>query len=223
MTGRRRILLVTALALGGVAAWISIDLNNHTRHDLRRFDPREVARLETGMWRSYYGHERVRLFTGLIDLLRRQYHLPFWRASAGALHAARAAVVFQRGHNRPDYMKALPDLVSFYRLIRGNSNTAFDVNKAAALELEWWIIHRERARHNPKDLVNALAELQAEIYQQPVFTFEEHAKARADAMLIRDKRAQAGGVSEADWNRIGALLERSWISLATVVSARNSI
>lgn len=68
MTGRRRVLLVTALALGGVAAWIFIDLNNHTRDDLRRFDPREVARLETGMWRSYYGHESVRLFTALIDL-----------------------------------------------------------------------------------------------------------------------------------------------------------
>lgn len=97
------------------------------------------------------------------------------------------------------------------------------MNKAAALELEWWIIHRERGRHIPEDLVNALAGLQAEIYQQPVSTFEEHANARANAMLIRDERAQAGSVSEADWNRIGVLLERSWVSLATVVPARNGI
>ena len=214
----RRILVIAGLMTVLLAAWIVLSLTNHSRHDLRRFDGREVGRLETAMWRSYYDHRGVRLFGELIGLLRQQYHLPFWRATAGAYHAARAAVVFQRGHGRSEYMLALPDIERFYTLIRENSETPFDVKKASALELEWWIVHRERAHRNPADLVNALAALQAEIYGQPAAHFAEHAKARADAMLIRDAQAQAGGVSQADWSCIEALLERSWVSLEKVVA-----
>ena len=215
----RRIIAIIALSILLLGAWILLSLTNHSRHDLRRFDGREVGRLETAMWRSYYDHRDVRLFGELIGLLRHQYHLPFWRATAGAYHAARGAVVFQRGHGRPEYILALPDIERFYTLIRENSETPFDVKKVSELELEWWIVHRERAHRNPADLVNALAALQAEIYRQPAARFAEHAKARADAMLIRDAQAEAGGVSPADWSCIEALLERSWVSLQKAVSS----
>jgi len=216
----RRIVAVAGVTTLLLAAWIVLSLTNRSRHDLRRFDGREVGRLETAMWRSYYDHRDVRLFGELIRLLRQQYHLPFWRASAGAFHAARAAVVFQRGHARSEYLLALPDIERFYMLIRENSDTPFDVKKASALELEWWIVHRERAHRNPADLVNALAALQAEIYHEPAARFAEHAKARADAMLIRDAQAEAGNLSQADWSCIEALLERSWVSLQNAVSSR---
>jgi hypothetical protein len=144
----------------------------------------------------------------LAELLRRQYQFRYWRSFVTAYHAAQAAVVFQRGHNRTEYLKALPDLESFYSTIREHSVTPFDVKKAAAAELEWWIVHRERDRHKPGDLEGSLAELQSLIYQQPAARFEEHAKARAGAMLLRD--ASPG---EPDWRRIGALLDRSWVAL----------
>jgi hypothetical protein len=32
-------------------------------------------------------------------------------------------------------------------------------------------------------------------------------------MLLRDSAAEAGTVSEADWTRIGELLDRSWSTL----------
>src|SRR5438105_5087960 len=140
----RRWLMVCAAAVASVVLWVTIDLANRSRHDLRNFDGHEVARLETAMWRSYYDHHRLQLFLELAELLRRQYHLPFWQSNVAAYHAARAAVVFQRGHSRPDYMLALPDLVSFYGSIQQHSTTPFDVDKVAGLELEWWIMHRER-------------------------------------------------------------------------------
>jgi len=93
----------------------------------------------------------------------------------------------------------------------------FDVNRAARLELEWWIIHRERAKHPEGDLDRALAELQAEIYHVPVEKLIEHARLRAEAMRIRDTKAGAGGVTEADWTRIGEVLRESWRSLSQVV------
>jgi hypothetical protein len=153
----------------------------------------------------------------LVELFRRQYHLPFWRACLGAYHAARAAVVFQRGQNRAEYEKALHDLVDYYAIIRRSSDVASSVPTAAHLELEWWIVHRERAWHAPGDLEESLAALQAAVYQRPESLFREHAKARAKAMLLRDAAAEAGGVSGQHWNQIASLLDDSWVSLENAV------
>ena len=170
------------------------------------------------MWRSYYEYRRVRLASELVQLLRRQYHLPFWGSCIGAYHAARAAAVFQVGHNRREYELALPDLVSYYALIRAHSEEAFDVELTSRLELEWWIIHRERAHHSFDDLAHSLAVLQAGIYHQPDSAFAGHAAARANAMLLRDQRQEAGRVTEDDWARIGTMLDTSWTSLHGAVA-----
>lgn len=204
--------LLTVLAL-----WIGYDLVSPGVHDLHEFDGHDVGRLETAMWRAYYEHHPVRLFADLTQVLRRQFHLPFWRSCAGAYYAARAAVVFQKGHSRADYMLALPDLERYYALIRRSSATDFDAHRVAGLELEWWIIHRERVRHPPADLYRALAQLQSEIYRMPGARFEEHARTRGDAMLLRDARAEQGLPSEDDWRRIGKLLDDSWVSLERAV------
>ena len=201
-----------------LAGWIIRDLTSREHHSLRRFDPHEVARLETDMWRSYYGRSRIRLAEELVELLRKEYHLPVWQSVAGAVYAARAAAIFQDGHNRAEYERALPDLDSYYSLIRAANDEPFPVEQTARLELEWWIIHRERAQHPPADLERSLADLQAEIYHQPQELFAEHARARAEAMLIRDSRQEAGNVTEEDWSRIGKLLDTSWSSLASTVA-----
>src|SRR5207247_557699 len=96
-------------------------------------------------------------------------------------------------------------------------STSFDAEKAAAIELEWWIVHRERAKHEHEDLEYWLAKLQETLYKQDASRFLEHAKLRADAMLLRDARAEAGDVSEEDWQRIDRMLDRSWTSLKAAV------
>lgn len=198
--------------------WMAADFAIPRHSPLTRLDGRKVGDLETDMWKSYYDHHPVKLFGELVQVLREQYHVPFWRACLGAYEAARAAVVFQRGRSRADYELALPPLIEFYSIIRRNSETAFPVYKAARLELEWWIVHRDRAQHPPGDLERLLAQLQSAIYQRPENLFTEHAKARADAMRIRDDRAAAGGVSDADWSQIRQLLDTSWISLQRAVN-----
>lgn len=216
---RRKMLWIVAAILVAGLAYVAIDLYGPRASRLRAFDSNEVARLETAMWRSYYDKQRVRLFNQLAEMLRTQYNLPFVRSNAVAYQAAKAAFVFKDGRSREDYEKALPYLVSFYTDIRKVSDVNFDVDRAARLELEWWVIHRERKRHKPGDLENALAELAAEIYQMPSERFTEHARLRAEAMTIRDTRAEDGGVSEADWARIGELLRESWQSLRQAVNS----
>ncbi|HVF68070.1 MAG TPA: hypothetical protein VM914_10415 [Pyrinomonadaceae bacterium] len=200
------------------AAWVAYDLSSSRQTSLRDFDADGVARLDTAMWRSYYSRQRVRLYTQLTELLRTQYRLPFWRSNAVAYRAAKAAFVFKDGHARADYERALPDLVGFYKSIRSVSDTDFDPERAARLELEWWIVHRERKQHAPGDLERALADLQAELFRVPAERLTEHARLRAEAMKIRDTKAEQGGVNEDDWERIDELLHQSWRSLHAAVN-----
>jgi transposase-like protein len=217
--GRLRLVVKVAAALVVVlAAWVAYDLLAPRQTSLREFDPEEVARLDTAMWRSYYARQRARLFAQLGELLRTQYRLPFWRSNAVAYRAARAAFVFKDGRGRADYERALPDLESFYQSIRAVSDEDFDVGRAARLELEWWIVHRERKRHAPGDLERALADLAAELYRVPAQRLAEHARLRAAAMEIRDAKAEQGGVTEEDWQKIDDLLRQSWRSLHRAVN-----
>ncbi|MDQ2856648.1 MAG: hypothetical protein M3R68_09990 [Acidobacteriota bacterium] len=210
-------LTVLGLIVLVLVTWAGIDLYApHTSH-LKEFDADEVARLETDMWRSYYDKQQLRLFWQLTELLRKQYNMPIIRSNRVAYHAAKAAFVFKKGKQRPDYEKALPDLIVFYKAVREVSDVPFDVDRVATLELEWWIIHRQRAQHAEGDLARALAELQAEIYHVPVEKLMEHGRLRAEAMTIRDDKAEAGGVTEGDWARIGELLRGSWRSLSQAV------
>ena len=209
----RVIVLVLALLICGVLYDLYFPRTTH----MREFDPDEVARLETAMWRSYYDKQRLRLFNELSELLRTQYHMPLIRSNQVAYYAANAAFVFKQGKQRADYERALPDLLKFYSEIRKLSDIPFDANRAARLELEWWIIHRQRAQHAPGDLDKALADLQAEIYRVPIERVMEHGRLRAEAMTIRDTKAESGGVTETDWARINDLLKESWRSLAKAV------
>lgn len=216
---RSPVVKVLLLLIIAVFGWVVYDLYAPRTAHLREFDPDEVARLETAMWRSYYEKQQLRLFNQLSELLRTQYNMTLVRSNQVAYYAADAAFVFKKGKERADYEKALPELVKFYQAIRKMSDIPFDPDRAARLELEWWIIHRQRAMHAPGDLDRALAELQAEIYKVPVERLMEHGRLRAEAMTIRDTKADAGGVTEADWAKIDELLHASWRSLAVAVKS----
>ena len=205
-------------ATAGGAGWAVAELARPRRTDIRVFDPDDVARLETAMWRSYYDRRRMPLFGQLVALLQGQFHLQPLRAVALAGLAARAAAVFQVGESHDDYRRALPYLERYYAGIRAVSEVPFDPRRAAELELEWWIVHREVDDHPPGDLEAALADLAAELYQVPAERCWAHAARRAEAMTIRDRTSRREvGVTGDDWDRIEAVLWVSWKALADEV------
>ena len=208
MKGRRRYLLIGIILV--ILVWLGIDLFWPHQSDLREFDPDAVARLETDMWRSYYDRHEVRMFFQLAKLLRTQYRVPFLRSNVIAFEGAKAAFIFKEGKQRSDYNRALPDLVRYYNAIRHMTSRSFDVDRVAQLELEWWIVHRDRDKYERDALDRSLAALQSEIFSLPIDRFMEHGRLRAEAMVIRDSKWEAGGVSESDWGAIYDLLHRSW-------------
>ena len=101
------------------------------------------------------------------------------------------------------------------------SDIPVDVDRVARLELQWWIVHRERWKRGAEELPRALAELQSAIYGVPVEQVLEHGRLRAEAMKIRDTKAENGtAMSEADWSKVNELLRQSWRSLAQAVKAQ---
>ena len=214
-----RIFALIAVAVLLITVWIVLDLYTPHKVDIRDFGPDDVARLDTAMWRSYYDRRQIKLYGELTELLAKQYRLNFWRRQFMAIRAAKAAFVFKDGKNRAEYERALPDLEKFYEDIRDISVSEFDARNAARLELEWWIVHRERKNYPSGALSKALTETAAAVYNLPVDKFKEHADLRAEAMDIRDTKAEQGGVSENDWARIDELLHRSWRSLHTAVNS----
>lgn len=219
MSKKKKFLIVFAALLVILIAWIGFDTLIPRKTKMREFDANEVARLETAMWRSYYSRQRISLFSQLGEALRTQYKMPFWKSEWAAFQAAKAAFVFKDGKKREDYEKALPNLIKFYSSVHDMSDIDFDVENAAKLELEWWIIHRTRETQPAGSLEKSLAELQSELYRVPPSRLEEHAKYRAEAMRIRDTKAKEGGVTEEDWKKIDELLHLSWQSLYKVVNS----
>ncbi|WP_080054568.1 hypothetical protein [Spirosoma aerolatum] len=209
----KRIALVVLVLLIG---WVLVDVYRPFKVDLRHFDPADVARLDTDMWRSYYERHPLRLFWQSAELVRRQVHAPFWRSFVIAYHAAKAAFVFKDGKSRADYNRALPDLEAFYGAISAISKQPFNIDQTARHELEWWIIRREREHYPPVEWARLQAQTVANLYQIPVDRCAEYGRLRTEAMLFRDHQGEA--ITEADWQKIQNLLNQAWRSLAKAVS-----
>jgi hypothetical protein len=109
------------------------------RHaDLRAFDPAEMARLETAMWRDYYDKRYAALFYHLYESTRTQFGFSPFRSLHIAFSAAEAARTFQPTRSRREADAALPGLVAYYRDCAPAAPVTFDVEEAARLELDWW-------------------------------------------------------------------------------------
>lgn len=206
-TRRFRVRAVPLALLLAAATYITWDLFSPRSEDLRDFDPKDVARLETKMWRAYSSGEKLPLLFDVAELLRSEYRLPFLRSNLTAFYAARAAFVFKQSRSRADCEQALPDLRRFYSVLHEISNQPLDADKAAHLELEWWMLHRDRS----PQLEQALAALQAEIFHVTPTRVAEHAHYRAEAIRVRDDHG--------DWGLIAKLLRQSWSSLARVLQS----
>lgn len=197
-----------------LTTWILIDLFGPWSANLRKFDPIVIAKLETKMWRAYYDKKAFHLYWLLVEMLRTQNKLPFWQANLNAYRAAKAAFVFKKGQKRSDYEQAIPYLVDYFHSLNQIGNLQNDANFTAKLELEWWIVHRERKTYGEEALIKAIAETTGQFYGVDPKVLKTYATARSVAMLERDTRQEAGGVRDDDWNYIEQKLTEAYTSLA---------
>jgi len=185
------------------------------RADLRAFEPAEMARLETAMWRDYYEKRYPALFYHLTTLSRTQFGFSPLDSVRIALSAARAAKAFQPTRSRAAAAAAMPQLVVYYELLRPAAPNAFDVDVAARLELDWWQARREGVA--PADYGVTIAKVAAMTYGRPADdpAMLQSGILRAEAMAFRDARGQ--GITESDWREIEGRLLRAYELLKAAI------
>jgi hypothetical protein len=204
MGSKQAIVLALLLAVLGIYAAAPRNA------DLREFDPAEVARLETAMWRDYYAKHYLTLFYYLYESSRTFGFSPLasFRIS---LSTAQAAKAFQPTRSRAEAQRAIPFLVTYYRLLREAAPVAVDPQELASRELDWWQARREAV--GPRDYGVTIAQVAALTYgkRQGDPALLAFGIGRAEAMSYRDARGQA--ITEEDWLKIEAQLRDAYQQL----------
>ncbi len=199
-----------AIALALLLAVLGIYAATPRNADLRAFDPAEIARLETAMWRDYYAKHYLALFYHLYASSRTFDFSPLasFRISLAAAQAARA---FQPTRSRAEAERAIPFLVAYYGLLQEAAPVAVDPQELASRELDWWQARRESV--GPRDYGVTIAQVAALTYgkRQGDPALLAFGIGRAEAMSYRDARGQT--ITEQDWLKIEAQLRDAYQQL----------
>ena len=186
------------------------------RHaDLTRFDPDEMARLETLAWRHYYEKRYLPLFTDLYEMARREQGFSPLDSVRVAVAAARAAKAFQPSTSRAQAEVAIPYLLEHFRLLARAAPITVDVEDVARTELAWWQARRENATAEQYGAI--IARVTTLLYGADGEDVRRSAVIRAKAMDYRD--AHGANTTEADWATIEDQLRMAYRLLKKAVSS----
>ena len=184
------------------------------------FDPDQLGRLETGMWKAYYRRQPARLFVLLVQALRAQAQVSWPRALRASLLLTRAAAGFARASD--DYERFAPDIVRGYRMLGLPEHV--DVEAVARHELRWWVVRRELGLSAGEAAGDSITDLYASLYDLPREQVAEAGRLRGLAAEIRDRGANddpdgSTGAGTAYWPEVARLLRDSYRSLRAALDA----
>lgn len=193
------VLLVLLLIGAGVLAWLALARP--------AYDPVEVGKAETRMWKAYYGGNRTQLGILLVQLLRKQYGLrPLEAKEIGELLAS-SAMTFKAARGQYEE-KVMPDLTRAYRGIQEATGVPFDPVEVARAELAWWVARRTPGQDSAEQIGQKIGQLYATLYGGDHPAFHEAGMLRARAARLRDE-----GAAKADWAAVEVLLIASYTAL----------
>jgi hypothetical protein len=159
---------------------------------MRRFNPKKVAYLEKENYVAYYQRDWLKLLRVSVGLVGESFGLNLWQAVYGAYLVARAEVAFAPFPDN-DVQCAQAYMRRFYQFINQVHHETFDVEQAARLEVNWWIVHR-KLFGNPdnQELVEALTEAYMVAYGVKPGQVRQAARHRAMGMLYSDQWVNEG-------------------------------
>lgn len=177
------------------------------------FDPERVAYFEAAGWRAYYDHKWLKMMTLLIQLFQEQFHIPLLMSLLAAYYTIRASIAWVPIDH--DERKVLAYLEKFYRLARRYSGLTYDVSRVAALELQYFEVHRRLAGKPEKDeFLQTLIDLHSAIFGLPAERVLESAEWRLRAAKTVDQITSNTSTDiEGDWARLEEDLRRCYRSI----------
>jgi hypothetical protein len=181
----------------------------------RAFDPLTVGRLECDAWVAYYRRSWLALLRASLGLTRRAFGLSWGATLRGAWLVLRANQLWAPVPDN-DPAGARRAMERFYRLVVRRHGEGFDPARAAALEVDWWRVHRSEGP-GPA-LVEALAALYGYVYGVSVDLVRPAASERSLAMRYSDEWVREGCRLESPLiEEERAALVRSYAALLAVV------
>ncbi len=188
----------------------------------RAFDPLRVGSVECAAWVAYYRREWLPFLRAAVALTHHTFALPWPSTLHGAWLVLRANQLWAPfPDNDPDGARRA--MGRFYALVKKRHGEMFDPARAAALEVEWWRVHRQNQHEYPSAdreqlLVAALASLYSYVYGVEQSDVLLAAAERALAMRYSDRWvAQGCDLTSPLLEHEHAALTRSYASLLAAV------
>ena len=158
------------------------------------FDPVVLGHHECKAWTAYYRHAWLRFLRAAVGMVSTGFGMGLRRSLLGAWHVLRANQAWAPfPANDPDAARV--SMRRFYALVRSSGRSALDPDRAAALEVAWWDVHR-RHQHDEgitsDELVQTLNALYAYVYDARPELTRPAAEHRVAAMDLSDEWVRAG-------------------------------
>lgn len=192
------------------------------RHPLPvAFDPDRVAHLEKAGWEAYYDRDWLVVFGLMVQMNREQFHMSLPVAIAAAVDIVRASIAFAPVDN--DVPAATAHLRGFYDKARRSLGLVVDAPTLAALEMDYWVVHRwlalerKQAPNHAGDIepmVASLTGLHAALFIAPLEAIRRSAELRAQAAVTVDRITGDYSTDVADdWRKVEESLREAYRSL----------
>jgi len=189
---------------------------------LRSFDPLRIARLEYRAWVGYYLRRWPQVLAASVGLVQAGFGLDPYQTVAGAWLVLRANQLWAPyPDNDPEGARAC--MQQFYELVKTRYGEPADPAYAAALEIDWWAVHREvqhsaDAAEPTEELVASLTRLYCYLSGEPEEAIRPSAVHRARAMDLSDRWVREGCKPDSRLLPLErASLVRSYAALLTAV------
>jgi len=157
------------------------------------FDPVRLGQSECAAWAAYYRHEWASFLRSAVGMVATGFGMSRTNTITGAWYVLQANRAWAPvPDNDPDAARAY--MARFYRLVRDSGWGNLDPTRAAALEVDWWRLHRAHQREgaDADELLDSLDALYSYVYEVPASTMREAARLRVDAMDLSDRWVAAG-------------------------------
>jgi hypothetical protein len=182
----------------------------------QHFDPDAVGYYEKAGWEAYYDRNWPQVLWLMVRLSHEQFDMPWPTAVAAAYDTVRAAAAFAPLEN--DLSATRGHLERFYAKAQRTRPTRASAAALAALELDYWVVHRDLARRRASDpgdditpMVDSLAALHAALFDSTPERMRVSASLRALAAVAVDRiTGQYSQDVAADWARVEDLLRQCY-------------
>ncbi len=156
------------------------------RSRLLQLDPAKLAHYEKENYVAYYQKDWLKLIRVSVGMVKEAFGLSLFQAIYGAYLVARAEIAFAPFPEN-DLPRTEATMRRFFAYIKKIHNLNIDIEQAARVEVNWWIVHRKLfAQAENQELVDAVASAFAAAYGVPVDRVRQAAYHRAQGMLQSD-------------------------------------